>query len=72
MLPSFSASEAWSELTSGEVSVFMAVPTVYAKLIEESERLFPSEGEREEVKRKLRENIRLMVSGSAGLPKVFF
>ncbi len=49
------------------VTVFMAVPTIYAKLLEALRKIG---GRNEEVIEKLRSNIRLMVSGSAALPQV--
>ncbi len=50
-----------------KVNVFMAVPTIYAKLLEV---LRNQEARREEIIEKLQKNIRLMVSGSAALPQV--
>jgi malonyl-CoA/methylmalonyl-CoA synthetase len=65
MLPGFDAGTTWERLASGEVTVFMAVPTVYARVIaaweaaDEAQRRRWSEGCR---------SLRLMVSGSAALP----
>jgi malonyl-CoA/methylmalonyl-CoA synthetase len=61
----FSAEEVFETFEERKVTVFMAVPTIYFKLIAQFE-VFP-----EERKRKLNtimENFRLMVSGSAALP----
>jgi len=69
MMPRFEARAAWERFASGEISVFMAVPTIYVKLIaawEEAageERARWSEGAR---------GMRLMVSGSAALPVSVF
>ncbi|MBU0678948.1 MAG: acyl-CoA synthetase, partial [Verrucomicrobia bacterium] len=65
-LPKFDADEVWKVISESEtLSLFMAVPTVYAKLTaswEEAE-----ESEREKRTAGCR-NLRLMVSGSAALP----
>jgi malonyl-CoA/methylmalonyl-CoA synthetase len=61
----FSAEEVFEVFEEGKTTVFMAVPTIYFKLIAQFE-VFP-----EERKRKLTtimDNFRLMVSGSAALP----
>ncbi|KAJ8940173.1 hypothetical protein NQ318_019382 [Aromia moschata] len=72
MLPKFSAEDVWSNLLATNkrdgdknVSVFMAVPTIYSKLIEEYEKKF--QDQKDYIKSRL-ENLRLMVSGSAPLP----
>ena len=65
MLPRFDSSAVWERLSSGEVSLFMAVPTIYVKLIAEWE------GAPESEKATLSRGaggLRLMVSGSAALP----
>lgn len=63
VLPKFDAAKTWSAFSRGEITVFMAVPTVYAKLIAEwedsSDKAAMSEGCKK---------MRLMVSGSAALP----
>jgi len=64
-LPKFDATKVWQKLSGGQLTLFMAVPTIYFKLIafwdaastEEKERL--SKGVKA---------LRLMVSGSAALP----
>jgi len=67
MLGSFNAGKVWDILTSQQysVNVFMAVPTIYAKLLE----YFSKAGlNKDETTITLSNNIRLMVSGSAALP----
>ncbi|KFQ24609.1 hypothetical protein N331_10509, partial [Merops nubicus] len=71
MLPEFDAQMVWNRLLSPEsprVSVFMAVPTIYAKLIEYYEKHFSKPLAQAFVHAFCQENIRLMVSGSAALP----
>lgn len=63
--PSFDVERAWNRITSGQLSLFMAVPTIYARLVA----AFDAAGEEQQHEwsdgaRKLR----LMVSGSAALP----
>ena len=64
-LPKFDAAQVWEQLADGELTLFMAVPTIYYKLIAhweqqpEAERVRLSAGAR---------HLRLMVSGSAALP----
>lgn len=63
MMPRFDARQAWSAFSRGDVTVFMAVPTVYSKLI--------TEWEAANDKKALSKGcgkMRLMVSGSAALP----
>jgi malonyl-CoA/methylmalonyl-CoA synthetase len=65
MLPAFSPEPVWARLASGDLSVFMAVPTIYHRLIgawdasDPTQRAAMSAGCR---------SLRLMVSGSAALP----
>ncbi|MDX1501974.1 MAG: acyl-CoA synthetase [Thermoanaerobaculia bacterium] len=65
MPPGFDAERVWERFASGELTLFMAVPTIYRRLIAvweeapESRRRRWSEGAR---------RLRLMVSGSAALP----
>ena len=65
ILPGFDPGAVWGRLASGELTLYMAVPTVYRRLIEAWEsadgptRAAWSEGAR---------RCRLMVSGSAALP----
>ncbi|XP_066050867.1 malonate--CoA ligase ACSF3, mitochondrial [Chamaea fasciata] len=71
MFPEFSAQMVWKKLLSSEaprVSVFMAVPTIYAKLMEYYDEHFTQPQVQDFVRAFCQENIRLMVSGSAALP----
>ncbi|KAJ7396325.1 acyl-CoA synthetase family member 3, mitochondrial [Pitangus sulphuratus] len=71
MFPEFSAQMVWKKLLSSEsprVSVFMAVPTIYAKLMEYYNEHFSQPQVQDFVRAFCQENIRLMVSGSAALP----
>ena len=64
--PKFDSEAAWDRLASGELTVFTAVPTIYHRLIQSWEAASPrlrearSEGCR---------SLRLMMSGSAALPR---
>ncbi|XP_054026286.1 malonate--CoA ligase ACSF3, mitochondrial [Dryobates pubescens] len=71
MFPEFDAQMVWKRLLSSEaprISVFMAVPTIYAKLIEYYDKNFSQPQVQAFVHAFCQENIRLMVSGSAALP----
>jgi malonyl-CoA/methylmalonyl-CoA synthetase len=67
MLPKFEAEAVWSRLAQGDLTLFMAVPTIYGKLIAAWEAAPPD-------RRRAWSNgcappgMRLMVSGSAALP----
>ncbi|WP_394995671.1 acyl-CoA synthetase [Emticicia sp.] len=64
-LPNFSAEAVFNTFKEGKINVFMAVPTIYFKLISHWESLPPDE------QTELTETMsrfRLMVSGSAALP----
>jgi malonyl-CoA/methylmalonyl-CoA synthetase len=67
--PRFEPAAAWERLASGEITVFMAVPTIYGRLAaawddaDDATRLRWSRGSR---------RLRLMVSGSAALPIPLF
>ena len=68
-LPRFGAESVWDRFIKGGITLFMAVPTIYAKLIAAWEGASP--------KRKIQmsqacASIRLMVSGSASLPVAIF
>jgi len=65
ILPRFDAAAAWRVIESGRLTLFMAVPTVYARLIAAWEAA--GEDERERMSAGCR-RMRLMVSGSAALP----
>jgi len=65
ILPRFNAIDVWERLARGEVTLYMAVPTVYRRLIEAWEQADP------ETRRAWAAGARacrLMVSGSAALP----
>ncbi|NUQ43390.1 MAG: AMP-binding protein [Calditrichaceae bacterium] len=69
MLPQFDAGVVWERFMRGNITVFMAVPTVYIKLIEFWENAAPEE------QKKMSQacaKMRLMVSGSAALPVSVF
>ncbi|XP_078257927.1 LOW QUALITY PROTEIN: malonate--CoA ligase ACSF3, mitochondrial [Rhinoraja longicauda] len=75
MLPEFSAQRVWDYLlknngTGGpRINVFMAVPTVYARLIEYHTKNFTQSHVKDFIHSVCKNNIRLMVSGSAALPQ---
>ncbi|XP_072527486.1 malonate--CoA ligase ACSF3, mitochondrial [Salminus brasiliensis] len=72
MLPEFDAQKVWEGLLSSEaptVSVFMAVPTIYSKLIQHYEQHFTQTHVQDFIRAACKERIRLMVSGSAALPQ---
>jgi malonyl-CoA/methylmalonyl-CoA synthetase len=65
ILPRFDAAEVWERIARGGLTLFMAVPTVYVKLIAAWEKAGAAE------RRRMSEGcrrMRLMVSGSAALP----
>ena len=64
-LPQFSAESVWDRFRQGDLTLFMAVPTMYAKLISAWQAAPPDQ------QRNMSagcEKMRLMVSGSAALP----
>jgi malonyl-CoA/methylmalonyl-CoA synthetase len=65
MLPRFEASAVWDRIAGGKLTLFMAVPTVYSKLIAAWEAASPAR--RAELSQAC-SSLRLMVSGSAALP----
>ncbi len=65
MLPRFDAGAAWERIATGSITLFMAVPTIYVKLIAAWEAA-PA-NRRAELSRACAA-LRLMVSGSAALP----
>jgi malonyl-CoA/methylmalonyl-CoA synthetase len=65
MLPKFDADETWKRIESGRLTVFMAVPTIYKRLIAAWEAASPS---RRRSLSAASRGLRLMVSGSAALP----
>jgi malonyl-CoA/methylmalonyl-CoA synthetase len=66
LLPRFDPERFWQRLSQGGVTLFMAVPTVYHRLIEAFEAAPP---ERQRTLREAALELRLMVSGSAPLPE---
>ena len=64
-LPKFDAQQVLEVFKKGAVNLFMAVPTIYYKLIAQYEKL--SSDEQEQISAQL-QKFRLMVSGSAALP----
>lgn len=64
-MPKFSAVEVFKRLISGELTVFMAVPTIYFKLISHWDTLSTAD---QHVIYDMLLKFRLMVSGSAALP----
>ncbi len=65
MLPKFDAEETWKRITSGRLTVFSAVPTIYTRLIAAWEAAGP---ERRARMSEACRRMRLMISGSAALP----
>jgi len=65
MLPRFDANAVWERIHSGSVTVFMAVPAIYVKLIAAWGAAAP---ERRDALSRACGKLRLMVSGSAALP----
>jgi len=65
MLPRFDADAAWDCIARGSLTLFMAVPTIYTKLIASWDAASP---ERRKVLSRGCAGMRLMVSGSAALP----
>ncbi|KAM4596863.1 malonate--CoA ligase ACSF3, mitochondrial [Fundulus diaphanus] len=71
MLPEFQPHKVWEMLLSFKapvVNVFMAVPTIYSKMIQYYDQHFTQPHVKDFVKAVCKERIRLMVSGSAALP----
>ena len=68
-LPKFDAEEVWRCFLEDPLTLFMAVPTIYARLIRAWEKTTP---ENQAHMSKACEKFRLMVSGSAALPVPFF
>jgi malonyl-CoA/methylmalonyl-CoA synthetase len=64
VLPAFDADKVWERLSSGEITVFTAVPTIYSKLIAAWDAAPALQASRSAGVKKLR----LMMSGSAALP----
>ena len=69
MLPRFDAAAVWRRFGEGGSTLFMAVPTIYSKLIQAWRELPPDEQARLSAGCRA---LRLMVSGSAALPVATF
>ena len=67
LLPRFEGEEVWSRIARGDLTLFMAVPTIYGKLIAAWEAA-PPERRRTWSEGCAPPRMRLMVSGSAALP----
>ena len=65
MLPGFDAEETWKKLQDENLTLFMAVPTIYARLVKAWKNASPQE---QQVMTDSCKKLRLMVSGSAALP----
>jgi malonyl-CoA/methylmalonyl-CoA synthetase len=65
MLPRFNAHEVWERISRGDLTLLMAVPTIYAKLIAAWSEADPH---RQQAMSAGCARMRLMVSGSAALP----
>jgi malonyl-CoA/methylmalonyl-CoA synthetase len=65
MLPKFDAETVWGRISDRDLTLFMAVPTIYAKLIAAWSKASKAE---QEVRSLGCQQMRLMVSGSAALP----
>lgn len=68
-LPKFDADMVWDRFIKGGITLFMAVPTVYIKLIEAWEK---ADQEKQKQMSSACKPMRLMVSGSAALPVHIF
>lgn len=69
MMEKFDPELIWERFASGEISLFMAVPTIYSKLADH----FTKQDETTQSRFTLStRRMRLMVSGSAALPKPLF
>jgi malonyl-CoA/methylmalonyl-CoA synthetase len=67
MLPKFDAEQVWARIAAGELTLFMAVPTIYGRLITAWEAAAPERRRAWSAGCAL-PRMRLMVSGSAALP----
>ena len=65
ILPAFDAESTWERLSSGEVTLFSAVPTIYRRLIDSWE---AAPARVREARSEGAARARLMMSGSAALP----
>jgi malonyl-CoA/methylmalonyl-CoA synthetase len=65
MMARFDADATWARMASGELTVFMAVPTLYHKMIASWD---AASAEQQQARSQGARRLRLMVSGSAALP----
>jgi malonyl-CoA/methylmalonyl-CoA synthetase len=65
MLPRFDAEKVWKNLQENDVTLFMAVPTIYARMVKAWKNASPQE---QQLMTNACKKLRLMVSGSAALP----
>ena len=65
MLPSFSAEDVWERIENSNMTLFMAVPTIYTRLVSAWNAASPN---RQIAMTTACSKLRLMVSGSAALP----
>ncbi len=65
MMPRFDANAVWDRIASGQLTLLMAVPTIYVRLIAAWEASAPEQRSRFTERAR---DLRLMVSGSAALP----
>jgi malonyl-CoA/methylmalonyl-CoA synthetase len=65
ILAKFEAETVWERISQGDLTLFMAVPTIYAKLIAAWEK---ADTEQQKIRSAGCAKMRLMVSGSAALP----
>lgn len=65
-LPRFDPEKVWSRIISGELSLFMGVPTMYYQLIKYYD---AAQEEEQKAMSQAASKLRLMVSGSAALPE---
>lgn len=75
MLPKFDAAQVWQTLLNENdtIDIFMAVPTMFKKLIDEYARTIATTTHKADfVRNYCREKIRLMVAGSAPLPQSIY
>lgn len=69
MQPGFAPEAVWNAFLGGKITLLMAVPTMYVKLIQYWESLSPKQRGRRSA---AAQHLRLMVSGSAALPVTVF
>lgn len=80
MLQKFNANTVWSYLLGvspvpddRKITIYMAVPTIYSKLIDEYRRVFKDNPKMvEHIKNTLKNKIRVMISGSSPLPVTIY